>query len=159
MKYIITFVAALLLLGCSQEQKSSSTTAAVTTKKAAPVKKVEVAKVEATEVEKVIAKAPAEAPVVEEKVADVLPVVAVSSFDAVGTFKRKCGGCHGANGEKAALGKSQIITGWEVVKTAEALNGYKDGSYGGAMKGLMASQVSSLSESDINALAKHISEL
>ncbi len=145
MKYIVTFVAALLLIGCSQDQKSSST----------PVKKVEIVKTE-------VVKAPTPTPIIEEKVVEaVTPVeaTAISSFDAEGTFKRKCGGCHGASGEKAALGKSQIITGWEVAKTVEALKGYKDGSYGGAMKGLMASQVSSLSESDTNALAEHISKL
>jgi cytochrome c553 len=80
-------------------------------------------------------------------------------FDAEGTFKRKCGGCHGTAGEKPALGKSQIIKGWEATKVLTALKGYKDGSYGGAMKGLMASQVSALSPADMEALADHISKL
>ncbi len=78
--------------------------------------------------------------------------------DAKSTFTRKCAGCHGATGEKAALGKSQIIKGWEESKVVAALQGYKDGSYGGAMKGLMASQVSSLSQEDIKALAAFISK-
>ena len=70
-----------------------------------------------------------------------------------------CAGCHGANGEKAALGKSQIIKGWDVAKTTAALKGYKDGSYGGAMKGVMKGQVARLSDADIQALAEHISKL
>ena len=67
-----------------------------------------------------------------------------------------CAGCHGANGEKAALGKSQIIKGWPVEKSVEALKGYKDGSYGGAMKGVMKGQVARLSDADIEDLAKQI---
>jgi len=70
-----------------------------------------------------------------------------------------CAGCHGANGEKAALGKSQVIKGWPVEKSVAALKGYKDGSYGGAMKGVMKGQVARLSDADIQALAEHISKL
>ncbi|MGM0518043.1 MAG: c-type cytochrome [Campylobacterota bacterium] len=67
-----------------------------------------------------------------------------------------CASCHGQNGEKAALGKSAIIAGWDEAKTIEALNGYKDGSYGGAMKGVMKGQVVRLSDADIKDLAKKI---
>lgn len=67
-----------------------------------------------------------------------------------------CAGCHGANMEKAALGKSAIIAGWDEAKTIAALNGYKDGSYGGAMKGVMKGQVARLSDADIADLAKQI---
>ena len=70
-----------------------------------------------------------------------------------------CAGCHGANGEKAALGKSQVIKGWPVEKTVAALKGYKDGSYGGAMKGVMKGQVARLSDADIQDLAAQISKL
>jgi cytochrome c553 len=71
----------------------------------------------------------------------------------------KCAACHGANAQNPALGKSQIIKGWEVSKTVDALNGYKNDTYGGAMKGVMKSQVSSLSDNDIKALAAFISTL
>ena len=71
----------------------------------------------------------------------------------------KCAGCHGADGERKALGKSQIIQAWSVDKTIAALNGYKDGSYGGSMKGVMKSQISKLSDAEINALATYISGL
>lgn len=69
---------------------------------------------------------------------------------------KKCGGCHGDNGEKAALGKSKIIKGMSEADLLAALKGYKDGSYGGPMKGLMKGQVARLSESDLQVLAKHI---
>ncbi|MCK5111851.1 MAG: cytochrome c [Arcobacteraceae bacterium] len=70
---------------------------------------------------------------------------------------KKCAGCHGAKGEKVALGKSQIIKGWDSVKITDALKGYKAGTYGGAMKGLMKSQVSSMSDKEIETLSTLIS--
>mgnify|MGYP001195303234 FL=1 len=70
-----------------------------------------------------------------------------------------CAACHGQKAEKKALGKSQIIAGWDVAKTTAALNGYKDGSYGGAMKGVMKGQVMKLSDADIADLAKQIAAM
>ncbi|AXH08998.1 cytochrome C [Malaciobacter halophilus] len=67
-----------------------------------------------------------------------------------------CASCHGQNAEKKALGKSQVIAGWDEAKTIKALQGYKDGSYGGAMKGVMKGQVARLSDADIKDLAKKI---
>lgn len=72
---------------------------------------------------------------------------------------KSCVGCHGLNGEKKALGKSAVITGWKVEKTIEALKGYKDGSYGGAMKGVMKGQVARLNDESIKAIAAHIAAL
>ncbi|HIP12567.1 MAG TPA: c-type cytochrome [Arcobacter sp.] len=69
----------------------------------------------------------------------------------------KCSGCHGVNGEKKALGKSEIIKGWEKEKTLLALQGYKDGTYGGIMKGVMKGQVSRLTSEDIESLSTYIS--
>ncbi|MDF1881769.1 c-type cytochrome [Sulfurimonas sp. MAG313] len=70
----------------------------------------------------------------------------------------KCAGCHGSQGEKKALGKSKVINEMNQEDLITALNGYKDGSYGGAMKGLMRGQVSKLSVEDITAIAQHISK-
>lgn len=72
----------------------------------------------------------------------------------------KCVGCHGANGEKKALGKSAVITGQDAAKTVEQLNGYKAGTlnqYG--MGGLMKGQVASMSDEDIKAVADHIAAM
>lgn len=92
--------------------------------------------------------------------AGLLIIGATSLFaaDGAGLFKA-CTACHGANGEKAALGKSQIIKGWDAAKTEASLKGYKDGSYGGAMKGVMKGQVARLSDEDIKAVAAHIAGL
>jgi len=40
----------------------------------------------------------------------------------------------------------------------KALKGYKDGSYGGAMKGVMKGQVAKLSDKDIEEIAEKISK-
>lgn len=70
-----------------------------------------------------------------------------------------CAGCHGANADKPALGKSQIIKGWDALKVAQVLNGYKDGSYGGPMKAVMKGQASKLSDQEIKLVADYISKL
>lgn len=69
---------------------------------------------------------------------------------------KKCIACHGANAQKSALGKSQVISDWSANKMIAALKGYKDGSYGGSMKSLMQGQVGSLSDEDIEAVSNYI---
>jgi len=56
----------------------------------------------------------------------------------------KCTGCHGKNFEKAALGKSKIVKDMGEEDLIVALNGYRNGSYGGPMKGLMKAQLKGL---------------
>lgn len=87
-----------------------------------------------------------------------LGILGASVANADASFA-KCTACHGANGEKHALGKSQIIQGWKAQKVIAALKGYKAGTYGGAMKGVMKGQVAKLSDADIEQLAKHIEGL
>ena len=70
-----------------------------------------------------------------------------------------CSTCHGANAEKSALGKSKIIRGWDMIKIENALQGYKDGTYGGPMKAVMKGQVSKLDSEEIEAVAEYISNL
>ena len=67
-----------------------------------------------------------------------------------------CVGCHGASFEKAAMGKSKIVKDMNKADIIAALKGYKDGSYGGAMKGLMKGQVAKLSDADMAAIAASI---
>lgn len=69
---------------------------------------------------------------------------------------KKCVACHGANGEKVALGKSKIIKDMSKADMIAAMKGYKDGTYGGAQKGLMKGQVASLSDAQIEAIATFI---
>jgi cytochrome c553 len=85
----------------------------------------------------------------------VLGTTSLLAADGAALYK-KCAGCHGVNAEKAALGKSKIIKGWDAEKIVASLQGYKDGTYGGAMKGVMKGQVASMSEADMKALAEYI---
>jgi len=72
----------------------------------------------------------------------------------------KCAGCHGTNGEKAALGKSAIIKGQDAAKTVEKLNGYKAGTLNqDGMGAVMKSQTAALSDEDIKAVADYIATL
>ena len=65
----------------------------------------------------------------------------------------KCATCHGAAGEKAALGKSKIIKDMTKADFVSALKGYQDGTYGGAQKGLMTGQVKGMDEATMNEIA------
>jgi cytochrome c553 len=70
---------------------------------------------------------------------------------------KNCAGCHGENGELSALGQSKIITGQESNLTIKQLTAYQNGElnqYG--LGNIMQLQLTSLSESDIEELAKYI---
>ncbi len=75
---------------------------------------------------------------------------------ASGVSTAVCKGCHGQNWEKSAMGKAKVVKNMSKSEIIGALKGYKNGTYGGAMKGLMKAQVAKLSEGDINALAAKI---
>ncbi|MBP7226935.1 MAG: cytochrome C [Aliarcobacter sp.] len=88
-------------------------------------------------------------------------IIAASLLTACVAFANpyaKCAGCHGADGEKAALGKSKIIKDMPKAEFVAALKGYQDGTYGGAMKNLMVGQVKGLDETTIQALADQIAK-
>jgi len=71
----------------------------------------------------------------------------------------KCAGCHGQNAERKALNMSAVIQGWDKDKIIQAIKGYKNGTYGGAMKTVMTGQVATLSDEEINALSIYISNM
>ena len=81
-------------------------------------------------------------------------LLAASSSYAVSTAA--CAGCHGQHFEKVAMGKSKVVKDMSEADILVALKGYKDGTYGGAMKGLMKGQVASLSDADMKAMAASI---
>jgi cytochrome c553 len=96
-----------------------------------------------------------------KKIALALAITAASTLlaaDGAALYK-KCAACHGAKAEKKALNKSQVIQGWDAAKIEAALKGYKDGSYGGAMKGLMKGQVASYDDAKIKAVSEYIAGL
>jgi cytochrome c-type protein NapB len=67
-----------------------------------------------------------------------------------------CVGCHGAKFDKKAMNVSKVVKDMSKEDIIKALKGYKDGSYGGAMKGLMKGQVANLSDADIQEIANKI---
>ncbi len=81
-------------------------------------------------------------------------LLASSAAYAVSTAA--CAGCHGQHFEKVAMGKSKVVKDMSEADILVALKGYKDGTYGGAMKGLMAGQVAKLSDADMKAMAASI---
>ncbi|WP_294963273.1 c-type cytochrome [Sulfurimonas sp.] len=144
MKIILSLSLALFLLGCSQESKEDvqKNEPKVVIKESVPVKSTSV-------VETVVA--PKEVLVKDTPVKKVV-------LDAKILYK-VCASCHGQNAQKAALGKSKIIKGWSVVDTTAALNGYKNGTYGGPMKAVMKGQSMKLNDEQILVLAEYISKL
>lgn len=95
---------------------------------------------------------------IEEKKVEVQEAIAVATTVDVVSLYKVCAGCHGADGSKSALNKSQVIKGWDAKKISDALHGYKNGTYGGTMKGLMGAQVSKIGDVEIEALSIHISK-
>ena len=97
-----------------------------------------------------------------KKVVLTLMAVGAMSFlaaDGAALYK-KCAGCHGAKGEKKALGKSAVIAGQDAAGTAKALEGYKAGTLNThGMGGLMKGQVASYSDADIKAVSDYIAGL
>lgn len=156
MKIILSIMIAMFIIGCSEDAAKQETAPvaakeAVVVEKAQPVKETVVEKAQEVK-ETVIEKAEEVKEVIVEKVAE-----ATTTANGALLYS-KCAGCHGKNGEKSALNKSAIIANWSVSQIEDALNGYKAGTYGGAMKGMMVGQVKSLSEADITAIAEYIAK-
>ena len=85
-----------------------------------------------------------------------LAAVAVASTSAFAANTAACAGCHGQNFEKKAMNVSKIVKEMSKADIIAALKGYKDGSYGGNMKGIMAGQVKALDDAAIEEIATQI---
>ena len=85
-------------------------------------------------------------------------IVALTATTALmaGVNAGACKGCHGQDWSKAALGKSKNVATMSHADIATALKGYKAGTYGGPMKGLMKGQVAKYSDADLDAFAQTI---
>jgi len=89
-----------------------------------------------------------------KKITKILAITALMSPAIYAANTAACAGCHGANFEKVALGKSKVVKDMTKDEIVKALKGYKDGSYGGAMKGVMKGQVAKLTDKDIEEIAE-----
>jgi len=73
---------------------------------------------------------------------------------------KNCAGCHGENGQLAALGQSKIITGQESNLSIKQLTAYKNSElnqYG--LGNIMQLQLTNLNDDDIKELAKYIENM
>jgi cytochrome c553 len=97
----------------------------------------------------------------KEGVAAATAAVAGTVENAAGAaVYKKCAGCHGVDGKTKALGKSAVISGQSKEDLVTKISGYKAGTLDTAGMGtLMKGQVSSLSDTEIDALAAYISTL
>ena len=85
-----------------------------------------------------------------------IATLTVASTLMAGVNSAACAACHGKGFEKKALGKSKVVSAMSHADIATALKGYKTGSYGGAMKGVMKGQVGKYSDADLEAFAQTI---
>jgi len=85
-----------------------------------------------------------------------IAALAVASTLMAGVNGAACVACHGKTFEKVALGKSKIVSDMTHAEIATALKGYKDGSFGGPMKGVMKGQVARYSDADLEAFSQTI---
>ena len=167
MKLIYPILWSLLLIGCGNSSQNSNTVTENT--KLSESKKIEVPQsTSIPETSEVSIPEPAAVTPLKSKAAEPEPVVTqkpkekaavkttAASVDGKALFLQKCASCHGQKGEKAALGKSQIIADFSEEQTKDALKGYQAGTYGKEMKGLMQGQTKGLNEEQINALAHYI---
>lgn len=76
-----------------------------------------------------------------------------SSLFASSTNLNSCFACHGYNFKKVAMGKSKVVANMSEDQIKTALDGYKDGTYGGSMKGVMKAQVKRISDTSATAKA------
>jgi len=85
-------------------------------------------------------------------------IVALGACTALmaGVNAGACKGCHGQDWSKKALGKSKIVANMSHADIATALKGYKAGTYGGPMKGLMKGQVAKYSDADLDAFSQTV---
>lgn len=76
------------------------------------------------------------------------------------TLFKQCSGCHGADGQNKAFGKSGIIAGQSAEDIIESLNFFKESDFKThSSTTVMAKQVKNLSNQDIIDLANFISKL
>lgn len=86
----------------------------------------------------------------------VVATLATLIVTAVSAKTGVCKGCHGKHFEKKALGKSKVVKDMTKKEIISALKGYKSGTYGGAMKGIMQKQLIKYSDADFDKLVAEI---
>ena len=163
MKIVISvLLVGAMFVGCSEDKDvSKSQRTVIKTPQKVVEKSDDVAQKVQVIVDKVVEKTEVAVVEIKKTINGVAKDVqeATTTVDEGAKIYKVCSACHGASGDKPALGKSKVIKGWSTDRVQTALNGYKDGSYGGTMKALMKGQVSKLSDDEIKAVSEYISKL
>jgi len=141
-------IISIIYTGCEEKQTTPITNSSVVEKKDKVIEKKTVPKI-IEKVESSVQKEDVITPIIKK-------VQAIAAAPNGEILYKKCSGCHGQKAEKEALNKSAVIKDWNAEKIANALKGYKKGTYGGEMKGVMKGQVISMSDEEIDLVSKHI---
>ena len=162
-------IAIVLLSGCGDDKKDSSQSntikpeikkEAITEKVKDSVQKIEEVKETTTTIVQTKEKVVIAPDKIEGEVKEITTQASIesSNIDVNGLYKT-CASCHGEKAEKVALGKSQVIAGWDKQRIIDSLNGYKNGTYGGIMKNIMTGHINTKTDAEIEALADLISKM
>ena len=89
-------------------------------------------------------------------IASIATLALATASMAAAVNAKACTSCHGADWSKKALGKSLNVAEMTHQEIADSLIGYKNGTYGGPMKGLMKGQVAKYSDADLEAFSQTI---
>lgn len=150
-KILFLSIVLFIFIGCSSEDKKELKTIQAKSTTIEPKKVVnsEIKAVKQEDIKKKVLKP------IEPKVQTVkqeIPKIEKNSK----LLYAKCQACHGAKGEKKALGVSKIISAMSKDEIVSSLLGYKNGTYGGKMAGVMKGQVANLTKKDFELIAKYI---
>ena len=91
-----------------------------------------------------------------KKIAKIVELGALLTTTTYAVSVAGCTGCHGQYFEKAAMGKSKVVKDMSYKEIKDAMMGYKNGTYGDALKGVMIGQVQNLSPDQIEAISMQI---
>ncbi|QSZ41317.1 cytochrome C [Sulfurimonas aquatica] len=89
-------------------------------------------------------------------IASIATLALATSSMAAAVNGKACLACHGADWSKKAMGKSKVVSEMTHADIAASLKGYKNGTYGGPMKGIMKGQVGRFSDAELDAFAQTI---
>ena len=160
----------ILLAGCDNRhevttQPQTNEVAANTTTPAAPAETVSAPQEQTPAPVATADETPAAAPAAEEPAPMAVAAAAEPAVEPKETeispaiLFQKCAACHGSHAEKSALNQSAIIGEWDSKRIADAIYGYQNGTFGGAMKTLMQNQVKDLTHKQVEALSEYIANL
>ncbi len=75
-------------------------------------------------------------------------------------YDLRCASCHGADGKRAAMGQSNLLTGKSQSQLEQVIEGYRSGQFErGTTAAAMQGRAANLSDYDVTALARYISTL